>query len=142
MASTVHIKGAREMEQLLRQLPAAVARQTLVKALRESAEPVLEEARRLATVGTEAKGYGKLKPSLKIVNVPGRLTAHSATVAVTVGKAFWGLFLEFGTRFMSARPFLRPAFEAKKEAALARLGLALGEQIEKAAQRLRRRGLS
>lgn len=148
----IRITGAREMEAVLRQLPATIAKQVLTKALREAAEPVLEEARALAPVGQEAKGrvrlrttkrgkvsianYGKLKLSLRVANVPANRTPHSATVVVTVGKAFWGLFVEFGTRFMSARPFLRPAFESKKIEALNRLGKSLGEQIEKAAQRL------
>lgn len=148
----VRITGAREMEAVLRQLPDTIAKQVLTKALREAAEPVLEEARALAPVGQEAKGrvrlrttkrgkvsianYGKLKLSLRIANVPASRTPHSATVAVTVGKAFWGLFVEFGTRFMSARPFLRPAFESKKIEALNRLGESLGEQIEKAAKKL------
>lgn len=150
--ATIRITGAREMEAVLRQLPAAIAKQALTRALRRAAEPILDEARALAPVGQESKGrvrlrttkrgkvsvsnYGKLKPSLRIANVPARQTPHSATVVVTVGKAFWGLFVEFGTRFMSAQPFLRPAFEAKKTDALNRLGKALGEEIEKAAKKL------
>lgn len=146
------ITGAREMENLLRQLPDYIAKKTLTKALREAAQPILDEARTLAPVGKESKGrvrlrrtkrgkvsisnYGKLKPSLKIVTVPARLTAYSATVAVTVGKAFWGMFVEFGTRHMSARPFMRPAFETRKSEALNRLGKSLGEEIEKAATKL------
>ncbi len=152
MVQTVRIKGAREMEQVLRQLPAQIAKKTLTAALRAAAEPILDEARRRAPVGTESKGrvrlrtsrrgkvsianYGKLKPSLRIATVPAGKTPHSATVVVTVGKAFWGMFVEFGTRFMAARPFLRPAFEAKKMEALNRLGKALGERIEKAAKKL------
>lgn len=150
--ATVHIKGAREMELVLRKLPDYVAKKTLTAALRKAAEPILDEARNLAPVGDESKGrvrlrtskrgkvtianYGKLKLSLKIVTVPAKLTAHSATVAVTVGKAFWGMFLEFGTRFMSPRPFMRPAFESRKMEALDRLGKSLGEEIEKAAKKL------
>lgn len=152
MAERLHIAGAKEMEQLLRQLPQQLARQTLTAALREAAQPVLEEARRLAPVGTESKGrvrlrrskkgkvsishYGKLKPSLRIATVPASRTPHSATVVVTVGKAFWGMFLEFGTRHMKKQPFLRPAFEARQREALNRLGQALGERIEKAAKKL------
>lgn len=152
MATTVRITGAREMEAVLRQLPQHIAKQALTKALRAAAEPILDEARALAPVGQESKGrvrlrttrrgkvaianYGKLKLSLRIATVPASQTPHSATVAVSVGKAFWGLFVEFGTRFMSARPFLRPAFEAKKTEALNRLGKALGDEIEKAATKL------
>lgn len=150
--ATIRITGAREMEAVLRQLPAAIAKQALTKALRHAAQPVLDEARALAPVGQESKGrvrlrhtkrgkitishYGKLKPSLRIATVPASQTPHSATVVVTVGKAFWGMFVEFGTRFMAARPFLRPAFESKKMDALNRLGKALGEEIEKATKKL------
>ena len=34
------------------------------------------------------------------------------------GTAFYWLFLEFGSEKMAARPFLRPAFESRKEDAL------------------------
>lgn len=152
MANLVHIRGASEMEAVLRQLPDYIAKAVLTKALRQAAEPILDEARNLAPVGQESKGrvrlrrtkrgkvtisnYGKLKLSLRIATVPASQTPHSATVVVSVGKAFWGLFVEFGTRFMSAKPFLRPAFESKKMDALNRLGKSLGEEIEKAAAKL------
>lgn len=148
----VRITGAREMELVLRQLPDTIAKKTLTQALRAAAEPILDEARTLAPVGQESKGrvrlrrtkrgkvtianYGKLKLNLRIATVPASQTPHSATVAVTVGKAFWGLFVEFGTRFMSAKPFLRPAFESKKVQTLNQLGQALGTEIEKAARKL------
>jgi HK97 gp10 family phage protein len=152
--ATIHISGAREMEMVLRQIPDYIAKKALNAALREAAKPILDEARALAPVGQQSKGrvrmrttkrgkvsitnYGKLKLLLKIVTVPARLTSHSATVAVTVGKAFWGMWVEFGipSRHIGARPFMRPAFEGKKMDALNQLGKALGEQIEKAAKKL------
>lgn len=151
-ANLTHIRGAAEMEAVLRELPDYIAKNVLTQALREAAEPILDEARARAPVGQESKGrvrlrttkrgkvtvanYGKLKLSLRIANVPASQTPHSATVVVTTGKAFWGIFVEFGTRFMRATPFLRPAFESKKMEALSRFGTALGERIEKAAVRL------
>ena len=151
-AQGVRLHGAREMEAVLKQLPDYIAKRVVVGALRQAAQPILDEARRLAPVGQESKGrvrlrrtksgkvsisnYGKLKLNLRIVNVPDKKTEHSATVAVSVGKAFWGMFLEFGTRHMLKQPFMRPAFEAKKFEALNRLGEALGEGIEKAAKKL------
>ena len=51
-------------------------------------------------------------------------TENTATVSLGVratGKAgknaFYWKFLEFGTKFITARPFMRPAFENKKSAA-------------------------
>lgn len=150
--STVRLHGAREMEQVLKQLPEHISRQVVVGALRDAAQPILDEARRLAPVGQESKGrvrlrrtkkgkvtvsnYGKLKLNLKIITLPAAKLEHSAGVAVSVGKAFWGMFVEFGTRHMGKKPFMRPAFEAKKMEALNILGKRLGERIEKAAEKL------
>jgi HK97 gp10 family phage protein len=147
---TVRISGAKEMEALLLKLPDYLAKQVVTAALKKAAEPILEEARSLAPVGQESKGrvrlrqtrkgvtisnYGKLKLNLRISDIS-KYRPHDATVAVTIGKAFWGMFLEFGTRHQNAQPFMRPAFESKKMIALNRLGTFLGEGIEKAAQKL------
>lgn len=152
MPEFIHIHGARELERVLKQLPDYIAKRVVVGALRQGAKVVLAEAQARAPVGQEAKGRlqlrrnrrgkivvanpGKLKQSLGIVTVAAKRTAHSATVAVSVRKAYWGLFLEFGTRKMAARPFLGPAFEATKGAALEAFGRALGDGMEKAARRL------
>lgn len=147
----VRIHGAKEMEQVLRQLPDYIAKKVLTMALRRAAQPILDEARALAPVGQESKGrvrvrttkrgkvtvsnYGKLKLNLRIKDIS-RHRSASATVAVTVGQAFWGMFIEFGTRFFTAKPFMRPAFEVKKIESLNLLGKSLGEEIEKAAKKL------
>jgi HK97 gp10 family phage protein len=61
---------------------------------------------------------------------------HYASVSVGVrSKAFYWRFLEFGTRFIRARPFLRPAFEQVKvravQAAVERLQKRLANEIRK-----------
>jgi HK97 gp10 family phage protein len=50
---------------------------------------------------------------------------------------WYGHFLEFGTRFISARPFLRPAFFSKQGEALEVFRRKLGEGIDKQLSRLR-----
>ncbi len=45
----------------------------------------------------------------------GRVGKHYDTA---IGPAFYAWFLEFGTERMRAHPFMRPAYETKKEAAL------------------------
>ena len=52
------------------------------------------------------------------------------------GTAFYWLFLEFGTEKMAARPFLRPAFEARKEDALNTVVFELGAGIDRAVRKL------
>lgn len=52
-------------------------------------------------------------------SVSGRIASYLVTWSK---EAFYGRFLEYGTSKMAARPFLRPAFEAKKKAAAAAVG--------------------
>lgn len=63
------------------------------------------------------------------VSVPGRIASYLVTWSK---EAFYGRFLEYGTSKMAARPFLRPAFEAKKQAAAA----AVDEVIQTKAKEL------
>lgn len=52
-------------------------------------------------------------------------------------EAFYGLFVEFGTVHAAARPFMRPAFDAKKKQAADKIIRFYGEFIERI---VRRRG--
>jgi HK97 gp10 family phage protein len=149
----LYIKGLSEMEKVLFQLPQELSKKILINSLKKSAIPILEDARNRVPLGKESKGrirlrrnksgnvsiknYGKLKLELKIVNV--KDTIHSATVAVTIGRAFWGMFLELGTKHISKKPFMRPAFESKKEKALSLLAGMIKLEIEKAAKRIVRK---
>jgi len=51
---------------------------------------------------------------------------------------FYWRFVEFGTVKMAARPFLRPAFEARKQAAADKIKAQLAPRIEQEAERARR----
>ncbi|CAB3795488.1 HK97-gp10 family putative phage morphogenesis protein [Pararobbsia alpina] len=65
---------------------------------------------------------GNLQESLLIVYVPeDSVTGALATYSVTFNqKAWYARLLEYGTSKMAAKPFIRPAFEAKKgQAAIA-----------------------
>lgn len=52
------------------------------------------------------------------------------------GTAFYWLFLEFGTEKMAARPFLRPAFESRKEDALNVIVTEMHAGIDRAVRKL------
>ena len=62
--------------------------------------------------------------------------SKGAAVAVHTGKAFWGMFSEFGTSRQPARPWLSPALDASAVAALGRLGKNLGDRLERTAKEL------
>jgi HK97 gp10 family phage protein len=67
--------------------------------LEDAAEAVAEEARANVPVGAT----GKLRDSI--------VTKVEKERALVLVKKFYGLFLEFGTVKMAARPFLTPAAE-------------------------------
>lgn len=149
MATKLRVEGTKEMVKVLKKLPDVVARRLIAGAVRKGAQVVLREAQRRAPVGRESRGrvrlrrstggrvsvsnFGKLKLELKVVTIPRRLLRPSAVAgaAVTVGKAFWGMFVEFGTRHTSAQPFLRPAFEQTHRRALVVMGKSLKQGIDR-----------
>jgi HK97 gp10 family phage protein len=51
------------------------------------------------------------------------------------GDPFYGLFQEFGTSKQPAQPFMRPAFEATKDQALAAMQARLKRRIDLANKR-------
>lgn len=64
------------------------------------------------------------------------VTGGEAYVGISwQGDAFYGRFLEFGTEEMAARPFLRPAFDARSGEALGIFMDRLRENIERARRR-------
>jgi HK97 gp10 family phage protein len=52
--------------------------------------------------------------------------------------AWYWRFVEFGTTRMAAQPFLRPAFDVKKNEAVTAITTRLAERIEQAAQELKK----
>lgn len=144
MTITVSIKGAAELDRVLKQLPVVVARRELTAAVMEGANIVRRAVQDAAPIRADAtakaigKGKGRLPGYLKASIRRGvvKFGDASVTVAVGTGRAFYGLFTEFGTRHQAARPWFRPAWEASREAALAKIGLALGKRVERAAERL------
>lgn len=104
----------------------------LVKALREGAEPIRARAEELAPDDPTTPG-SRIKESMMI-----SVQEQTATGAVAkIGpsrKGFMGQFHEFGTMFLSADPFLRPAFDEKIGEAVKIIGETLAEGIEGAAR--------
>jgi phage protein, HK97 gp10 family len=71
--------------------------------------PIMNEARALAPVKT-----GNLRRSIHIETTEKSPTRVVASVGPHVDYA---IYLEYGTRRMHARPFLRPAFDGKQKEA-------------------------
>jgi HK97 gp10 family phage protein len=142
----VSIHGAREIEKVLQMLPDRVAKKVIEGAVRQGANVIRAEARRRAPVRAEpgvkkrSKSRGTLPGFLKASISVKKIKQSPALVhlAVSVGRAFWGMFYEFGTRHQPARPFMRPAFDSAGGRALQKIGEWLGKGIDKEAAKLAR----
>lgn len=172
----VHFKGGRELEAALRDLgKKATAKNVARRALRKAAEPIREEAVRLAP-DDPATGQGRyLKEAIQIgllanrralvgeIAPLNRADAVYAYVGINPdvlpprdsktkknrrrsrflqsggGVASYSQFMEFGTATHAAQPFMRPAWEDKKQEAFDRLADDLRVEIDKAAARAARK---
>ena len=154
MSELQNVSGLKELQAAMKELPVNIARNVLRGAVNAGATVIREEAKTRAPVysGSPVKGQappGTLKRALYQKQIREKSSALLQTffVGVRQGRsakktnkgsidAWYARFLEFGTSKMAAKPFMRPAFEAKKEAAVQAikdyLVKRIPEEIEKA----------
>ncbi|MFO8012125.1 MAG: HK97 gp10 family phage protein [Phycisphaerae bacterium] len=137
MEVALKVEGAREIRRRLAALPRTVEKRIVRRAVREGAKIVREEAERRCPVAT-----GRLRRTL--TQRKGRQRRGSYTVAVQhnwkryYGQVpFYGGFVEYGTRRMPARPYMRPAADAKQDEAGRAVIQSLQEGIEREAAKMR-----
>jgi HK97 gp10 family phage protein len=157
MTVTVDLKGFRELEAKLRALAdSKEVKRAGREALRKAAEPIRDQAKALAP-----KDIHNLEKSIKTAATRG-LKGDAAGVTIGIdrnvdppvyrgrkrgkgsyrdpGVAGNAVIQEFGSERMAANPFMRPAWDAEKDATPRRIADALGTAIERAARRIARRG--
>ena len=131
---TSRITGAREMSRVLSKLPPKIGGRVLANAVRAGARVIAKEAKARVPVRT-----GALKKSIAVRKATGRRASRTG-VRVHVGflkpVSRRAHLTEFGTAHSAAQPFLRPAFDSRAPAALAKIGQILGRGIERAATKL------
>ena len=156
----VKVEGLTELAKALRELPDRVAKNGLRVSVYAGAKVIRDEARLRAPKATESLGPnqpppGTLKRSVIMKHIPelSSLTRQTFFVTVRHGKkyrnqgkkgnlsqdAWYWRFVEFGTRKMRARPFLRPALEAKRRDAVQAMKERLAERLELEAKNLNRK---
>lgn len=145
---TVDVQGMAELEQALLEMGNSLAGKVLFGGLMDAAMPIQKAAQALAPVSdkphyqyTRKKGQrvqiqpGNLRKSIRRKRLKSRDEATGAQVGISwTGRAFYGRFREFGTSKEPAKPFLRPAFDAKKDDALRIFKDRLTARIEKQRQ--------
>jgi len=114
------VEGIEEILKELRQMEGE-ARQRVYEVLRDETKPVVEDARRRAPKDTGAMARG-IKRTVSKKKLEARVSAGGMVHGV---DTYYAQFVEFGTKFMPAQPFLFPACRAHEE----RIGNALSEAM-------------
>lgn len=132
--------GVPELHRALKDFDVSVHKKVIRYAVRQAAKPVLDAARRLVPVRT-----GALKRSLRIRALRRQRKRTSIGVQVVTGRDFfkgdtyYGGMVEFGTRHMAPRPFLRPARDQAKDQAIAAFRSALLPGLQREIERLEKK---
>ena len=157
---SVKIDGLKELQQALSQLPLEIQKNPLRSAVSAGAKVILDEAIRRAPQGEtgnlrkalyryrsrsqsgrgqETFLVGVRKGKKNYVDSAKNRRLNRVGKKYTVeGEAYYWRFIEFGTSKMPARPFLRPAFESKKNQAVETIKNRLAVAIENTAKKMKK----
>lgn len=124
-----NIIGFDELERQFNLLSLVGQRQVLTRAAKAGAEVI-----RSAAASNAPRRTGRLAETMT-TSISGRDTSiDQAVVRIGAAKtAFYGSFLERGTRFIHSRPFLQPAFEQNVDQAIETASEVLKQEIERIA---------
>ena len=140
---TVTLKGFRELEAALAQLPKATGKNVLRRVARGALEPLADRARGMAPTD-----QGDLRASIQVSEKRTKRVARinrfdkNTGVEMAMGPVSGGgvlnyaTFVEFGTSDTRARPYMRPAWSSGQNGALDHVKANLGKEIDRAATRL------
>jgi len=155
----LNIKGLKELSVALNELSPRIARNALRQSVSRGAAVIRDEAQQRAPVAESGLSPGQPPPGtlrrsivIKQDRAKSSLVQQTYVVAVRHGKryrnqgkrgnlsqdAYYWRWIEFGTVKMSARPFMRAAFEAKKVAAVQAIAQSLSVRIAQEAALLAR----
>jgi HK97 gp10 family phage protein len=144
------ISGLAELDKALRELPLKASRKIVREEVKKAVEPWAAIMRGIVPSGKHRKASGEIDYGLLRLNIITTVTVRSdlsasgaAGPAKKVGNylLFWARFLEFGRAAgrsrrgrkypgMSARPFVRPAFEMGKSEVLDRFVTGIRRSLE------------
>lgn len=152
MAETIKVHGLQELSQTLMKLPAELEKRVIMGALRAAGQTIRKEAMARAPVLQEPdprRRAGTLRKSISVRRVKGKVAVYVGVFGLS-GKRmaafkagggtkgannpddpYYWKWVEYGTKKMAARPFLRPAFEAKKFEAIRLFEAYMKKRLEK-----------
>lgn len=154
MATEVHIAGLKQLANALRELPRAVAAKRLRSPVAQAAIMIRDDARRRAPIAAGLMGKdhpppGTLRRAILVAREAGNAMTARYIVGVRHGPkyksfgkghknvdAFYWWWVERGTSHSAPQPFLKPAYEANKDAALGVIVQGILQGVEEEAKRL------
>jgi HK97 gp10 family phage protein len=128
----VKIHGVPEVRKALAQLPQEIRDEALDRTLRDAAKAILEAARARVRVLT-----GRLRESLTVGRVAKDAKARKGDAIFVGSSSPLAHFQEFGTAHHPPHPFMRPAYDARANAARRIIEAGLLEEVRKAVDRAR-----
>lgn len=165
------LSGFKELEASLRELKdRATSRRVATRALTAAAQPIVARAQQLAPDDPETGMGNFLRESIKVGKAGNKArgdtnTGQNVTVFIGIdgsvkppqpstrrktkkgtaktggGVAAYSIFTEMGTGTHQAQPFMRPAFEELKVAAIDDVAVVLREEIAKTKARAARKAV-
>lgn len=140
---TQRVKGLRELEKALAELPRATGKNTLRRVLRNRAKPIADDYRSRVRVdqGALRDGIGVSTKLTKRQRALHRKQTSKAAVEMFIGAPGLpqAITEEFGTVNQAPHPGLRPAWDAGKQKLLDGFAEDLWTEISKSAARLARK---
>ncbi|HEX4499854.1 MAG TPA: HK97-gp10 family putative phage morphogenesis protein [Scandinavium sp.] len=119
MSVTIELTGGEQLTDYLVELPEKMMERVVRRSLYAGISKIQDEARKdapvLAVAGQGPHYPGELRDNIR-VSTGRRGDVMRARCGITP-EAFYGRFLEFGTRHAPAYPFMRPAADAASGAA-------------------------
>lgn len=140
----ITITGLKEIQERLERLSPDLAKKAMGKALAAggrvlATEIQLKAPKRTGELALSVLAKGKTSEHGGYIRVGIRYRKKRAATSRRPGKVpstedpgIYSRFLEYGTRNMAARPFVRPSYDAKKDEATQAFVDTLKEWIEKA----------
>jgi HK97 gp10 family phage protein len=131
----IEIVGGKELHDKLLTLTDRVAVNVMVGAMYAGATVIRAIARKLVPIMDLSRWNGPHEPGALLAGIfAGRTKSRDRnTVGAIVGiskEVWWGRYVEMGTRHARAFPFMRPAADEGKEAAVEAVAEYAGRRIE------------
>lgn len=143
----MNLSGFKELAAALRELGPRVAKNSLRRAVSAGATVVKNDARARAPKDTgemakdilvkrERDTKGEMSAKYSVFVLTGKKSRLKGKGRNVARDSWYWRLVEFGTSKMAAQPFMRPAYDGKKEEAVKVIGEKLDEGIQKAAREL------